>query len=69
VQAGLAMATLLRSTVGADLRILGEAEGLPALPDFALVAVRAPGARGAVVDTLEAQIRTAFQRTPLALAA
>jgi DNA-binding transcriptional LysR family regulator len=69
VQAGLAIATLLRSTVGPDLRMLGEAEGLPALPDFALVAVRAPGARGAVVDTLEAQIRTAFQRTPLALAA
>ena len=60
VKAGLALGVLARSTVEADMRVLGSAEGLPALPVSNLVLIRRSGAHSPAMDAMTDAIRRGF---------
>lgn len=61
VSAGLAVTAQLQSLITPDLRILGEAEGLPALPATSIVLLRRPGSESLVTDTLAEHIAEGFR--------
>ena len=61
VGAGLAVTAQLQSLITPDLRILGEAEGLPALPRTSIVLVRHPQRSSQVIDTLAEHITEGFR--------
>lgn len=61
VGAGLAVSAWMKSLVTADMRILGEAEGFPSLPDSSIVLLRAPGANSPVVEGLARHIVEGFR--------
>lgn len=56
VSAGLAVTAQLQSLITADMRILGEAEGLPLLPSCSIVLMRNPRSTSPVTDTLAEHI-------------
>ena len=57
---GLAVGVLPQSTLLKGMRVLGEAEGLPPLPDYAITPHAAPGGRPApaarLVEDIAAQL-------------
>ncbi|WP_119169162.1 LysR substrate-binding domain-containing protein [Algihabitans albus] len=57
VMSGLAVSVVARSTVTADVREVGRAEGLPNLPSVELILYRAPNATSDAVRCLEDYIR------------
>lgn len=61
VGAGLAVTAQLQSLITPELRILGEAEGLPALPRTSIVLVRHPQRSSQVIDTLAEHITEGFR--------
>ncbi len=61
VGAGLALTAQLQSLIPADLRILGEADGLPALPQTSIVLLRNPQQRSPVSETLAEYIVEGFR--------
>ncbi|MDO9320883.1 MAG: LysR family transcriptional regulator, partial [Pseudomonas sp.] len=61
VGAGLAVTAQLRSLITPDLRILGEAEGLPELPSCSIVLLRNPGSHSPVTETLAEHIAEGFR--------
>ena len=61
VGAGLALTAQLQSLIPADLRILGEADGLPALPQTSIVLLRNPQQRSPVSETLAKYIVEGFR--------
>ena len=69
VLAGLAVAVLPESAVRSGMRILGEADGFPALPPCDITMVRATDATDPVHDALCAHIQAAIGNVPMALAA
>jgi DNA-binding transcriptional LysR family regulator len=66
---GLAVGPLLRSTVREGFRILGEAEGLPPLPQFGIVMLRTHARQSPILDALEQHILDSFARQPALVAA
>lgn len=60
VKAGLALGVLARSTVDADMRVLGSAEGLPPLPVSNLVLIRRSAAPSAAIEAMTDAIRRGF---------
>ena len=61
VGAGLAVTAQLRSLITPDMRILGEAEGLPTLPMTSIVLLRHPQRQSQVIDTLAEHIVEGFR--------
>lgn len=61
VGAGLAVTAQLRSLIPPQLRILGEAEGLPALPQCSIVLLRNPRSQSPVSETLAEYIVEGFR--------
>ncbi|MCM2331348.1 DNA-binding transcriptional regulator, LysR family [Geopseudomonas sagittaria] len=61
VSAGLAVTAQLQSLLTPDLRILGEAEGLPPLPATSIVLLRRPGSGSPVTDALAEYIAEGFR--------
>jgi DNA-binding transcriptional LysR family regulator len=61
VGAGLAVTAQLRSLITPDLRILGEAEGLPELPSCSIVLLRNPRSHSPVTETLAEHIAEGFR--------
>ncbi|MEN0107755.1 MAG: LysR family transcriptional regulator [Pseudomonas sp.] len=61
VSAGLAVTAQLQSLITPDLRILGEAEGLPELPLCSIVLLRNPRTQSPVSDTLAEHIVEGFR--------
>ena len=61
VGAGLALTAQLQSLIPADLRILGEPDGLPALPQTSIVLLRNPQQRSPVSETLAEYIVEGFR--------
>lgn len=61
VSAGLAVTAQLQSLITPDLRILGEAEGLPTLPMTSIVLLRHPQRQSQVTDTLAEHIVEGFR--------
>lgn len=61
VSAGLAVTAQLQSLITPDMRILGEAEGLPALPACSIVLVRNPRSNSPVTETLAEHIVEGFR--------
>lgn len=61
VRAGLAVTAQLQSLITPDLRILGEAEGLPTLPQTSIVLLRHPQRQSQVTDTLAEHIVEGFR--------
>lgn len=61
VSAGLAVTAQLQSLITPDLRILGEAEGLPPLPITSIVLLRRPGSESPVTDALAEHIADGFR--------
>ncbi len=64
VRAGLAVAAIPRSNVSPGLRILGEADGFPPLPDYAMAMRRAWAATSCIHDRMEEHIRALFRHGP-----
>lgn len=64
LRAGLAVSALPRSSIREGLRILGKAEGFPALPTYQLELRRAPDLKSSVLDRLEEHIVESFARRP-----
>jgi DNA-binding transcriptional LysR family regulator len=64
VRAGLAVAAIPRSNVSEGLRILGEAERFPPLPEYALAMRRAKTATSCIHDRLEDHILGLFRNGP-----
>lgn len=62
VQAGLAVSAFMRSLVTPGMRILGEADGFPPLPDSSIVLLRAQHANSPVIDELARHIIDEFRR-------
>lgn len=62
VSAGLAITAQLRSLITPDLSIVGEEEGLPAMPMASIVLLRRDKARSQVIDTLAEAIIDGFSR-------
>lgn len=60
VRAGLAIAPFPRSSVGGDLRILGEDAGLPPLGRFEIELHRSAGATGPLFDAIASHIEGNF---------
>lgn len=60
--AGIALTVVKRSTARADLRLLGPADGLPALPVSQIALHRAPGAASAAVNHLAAFLEDRLSR-------
>ena len=61
VGAGLAVTAQLRSLIPPQLRILGEAEGLPALPQCSIVLLRNPRSQSPVSEALAEYIVEGFR--------
>ena len=61
IRAGLAVTAQLRSLITPDMRILGEAEGLPTLPMTSIVLLRHPQRQSQVIDTLAEHIVEGFR--------
>lgn len=61
VSAGLAVTAQLQSLVTADMRVLGEAEGMPELPLSSIMLVRNEGSRSQVSETLAEHIVEGFR--------
>ncbi|WP_043216735.1 LysR family transcriptional regulator [Aquipseudomonas alcaligenes] len=61
VGAGLAVTAQLQSLITPDMRILGEAEGLPTLPMTSIVLLRHPQRQSQVIDTLAEHIVEGFR--------
>ncbi|MNJ80251.1 hypothetical protein D3C77_785580 [compost metagenome] len=61
VGAGLAVTAQLRSLIPPQLRIIGEAEGLPALPQCSIVLLRNPRSQSPVSETLAEYIIEGFR--------
>ena len=61
VQAGLAVSAFMNSLVMPGMRILGEADGFPPLPDSSIVLLRAPHANSPVIDELARHITDEFR--------
>ena len=59
--AGLAVTAQLQSLITPDMRILGEAEGLPTLPMTSIVLLRHPQRQSQVIDTLAEHIVEGFR--------
>ena len=62
VSAGLAVTAQLQSLITADMRILGEAEGLPLLPMASIVLLRNDGSRSDITECLAEHIADGFKR-------
>ncbi len=61
VSAGLAVTVLAASVVPDDLKVLGEADGFPVLPETPIILRRAPGSRSPVVDAMARFISEGFK--------
>ncbi|MVW75822.1 LysR family transcriptional regulator [Pseudomonas xionganensis] len=61
VSAGLAITAQLQSLITPDLQIIGEAEGLPALPSASIVLLRNERSHSQVSETLAEQIVEGFR--------
>lgn len=61
VSAGLAITAQLQSLITPDLRIIGEAEGLPAMPSASIVLLRNPHNQSPVTETLAEHIVDGFR--------
>lgn len=61
VSAGLAITAQLQSLITPDLRIIGEAEGLPAMPSASIVLLRNPHSQSPVTETLAEHIAEGFR--------
>src|SRR5690606_13381706 len=61
VSAGLAITAQLQSLITADLEVIGEAEGLPALPSASIVLLRNSNTQSQVTETLAEQIAEGFR--------
>ena len=61
VRAGLGVTALPEESLAPGLRMLGEAEGLPALPDLEMRLVRVSRRRAPALDALEAHLVEAFR--------
>ena len=61
VGAGLAVTAQLRSLITPDLRILGNHEGLPELPNCSIVLLRNPRSQSAVSEALAEHIVEGFK--------
>ncbi|PVZ09223.1 MULTISPECIES: LysR substrate-binding domain-containing protein [unclassified Pseudomonas] len=61
VSAGLAVTAQLQSLMTADMRILGEAEGLPLLPLANIMLLRNPASHSPMLDTLAEHIAEGFR--------
>lgn len=63
VESGLAIAALTRCSVPTGLQILGERQGLPALPPMEVAALRSKASAGtAAVDALQEQVVATLRR-------
>jgi DNA-binding transcriptional LysR family regulator len=69
LRAGLALSAVPRSSIGEGLRVLGEAEGFPPLPDYQVALLRARERRSPLLDRLEEHIVESFQGGVAAAAA
>ncbi|WP_439861764.1 LysR family transcriptional regulator [Pseudomonas sp. MBLB4136] len=61
VSAGLAVTAQLQSLITPDQRIIGEAEGLPAMPSASIVLLRSPHTQSPVTETLAEHIVEGFR--------
>lgn len=61
VTAGLAVSAWMRSLVSPGMRVLGEADGFPSLPDASIVLLRSPEAKSPVVNGLADYIIEGFK--------
>jgi DNA-binding transcriptional LysR family regulator len=61
VNAGLAVTAQLQSLITADMRVLGEAEGMPELPLSSIVLLRSERSRSQVSETLAEHIVEGFR--------
>ncbi|CAD5110036.1 LysR family transcriptional regulator [Zestomonas carbonaria] len=61
VSAGLAVTAQLQSLIPSDMRIIGEAEGLPRMPMASIVLVRNPHSQSQVTETLAEHIAEGFR--------
>ena len=61
VSAGLAITAQLQSLIPPDLRIIGEAEGLPAMPSASIVLLRNARTQSPVTETLAEHIAEGFR--------
>jgi DNA-binding transcriptional LysR family regulator len=61
VSAGLAVTAQLQSLITPDLRILGEAEGLPQLPSASIVLLRNPNSISPITECLAEHIAEGFK--------
>jgi DNA-binding transcriptional LysR family regulator len=61
VSAGLAVTAQLRSLITPDLRILGESEGMPELPNCSIVLLRNPRSQSTVSEALAEHIVEGFR--------
>lgn len=64
LDAGLAVAAVTRNTLRPGFRILGEAEGLPPLPEAGILLVDDESRRSPLLDRLRAHIRDSFCPAP-----
>jgi DNA-binding transcriptional LysR family regulator len=69
VAAGLAVGVVLRSSVRPGLRILSEAQGLPALPSVGIVLARAERPLGPAAEALASHVLAALAAAPSLAAA
>jgi DNA-binding transcriptional LysR family regulator len=61
VSAGLAVTAQLQSLITNDMRILGEAEGLPSMPSASIVLLRNPRSQSQVTECLAEHIAEGFR--------
>lgn len=61
VSAGLAVTAQLQSLITPDMRIIGEAEGLPTLPQTSIVLLRSQHSQSQVTETLAEHIVEGFR--------
>ncbi|AYC33230.1 LysR family transcriptional regulator [Pseudomonas cavernae] len=61
VSAGLAITAQLQSLITPDMRIIGEAEGLPRMPMASIVLLRNPHSQSQVTETLAEHIAEGFR--------
>ncbi|OJA03925.1 LysR substrate-binding domain-containing protein [Halomonas sp. QHL1] len=61
VGAGLAVSAWMRSLVTADMQILGEKEGFPALPEASIVLQRTSSSQSPIIDSLAEHIVEGFR--------
>ena len=64
IEAGLAVSVIMRGNVRQGMRILGEADGFPTLPEIGRVMIRAEGTSRPVIERLEAHVTEALSVTP-----